>query len=112
MSRANIQTGRARAAVTDLRRVFWQIKRGENRAQKEPIAQIARQKIGVLALPAQTSCLGQGFFHHRSRIDKNLDLGRCLPDDPTAQPLKPPLDQIVIIAPLRIGGDGRQIAVF
>ncbi len=35
--------------------------RREDRAQKEPGAEIAADEIGVLALPAKTRCMASGF---------------------------------------------------
>ena len=88
--------------MTDLGRILGQVQRGENRAQKEPTAQIARQKIGVLALPAQARRLPQGLFHNGGCIDKNLDLAPGLIQQPAPQPLQPPLHQIMVILALRI----------
>ena len=100
--------------MTDLRRVRWQRHGREDRAQKEPAAQIARQKVGVLALPAQPRSLRQWLFHHRRGVDKDLDLvprlGRRF-QQPAPQPLQPLLDQIVVIAPLRIDADGGAVAL-
>lgn len=44
-----------------LRRVAGQVGGGEDRAEEEPVAQVARQQVGVLALPAEAGGLGEGF---------------------------------------------------
>ena len=54
--------------------VARQIERRKNRAEKQPRAELARYEIGMLALPAQSRRLRQGFFHHRRGIDEHLDL--------------------------------------
>jgi len=55
-------------------RVARQIERGENRAEKQPGAELARHEVGMLALPAQSRRLREGFFHDRRGIDEHLDL--------------------------------------
>ena len=102
---AGVQTGGAAAAVVALGRVGRQVQRGEDRAKEEPVPQFARQDVGVLALPAQPRRLRQRLFHHRRGIDKDLDLGSRLIDQPAADALQPRLDQVVIVAALRIDAD-------
>ena len=72
--RADIEAGPARAAMVNVSIVARQIQRGENRAQKQPRAEFARDEVGMLALPAQSRRLRQRFFHHRGGVDEYLDL--------------------------------------
>jgi hypothetical protein len=44
-----------------LGRVGGKRHRGEDRAQKDPVADIAAQKVGVLALPSQPAAAASGF---------------------------------------------------
>jgi len=59
-----------------LRRVRDKLKIGENGPQKQPGAEIARDEIGVLALPAKPGGLGQRLLHHWRGVDEDLDLAR------------------------------------
>ena len=47
--------------MIDLGRVGGQFKVGEDRAEKQPGAEFARNKIGVLALPAKPAAAASGF---------------------------------------------------
>ena len=94
-----------------LRRISRQLQRGEDRPQEEPVAKVAAQQIGVLALPAQPGRLRQRFLHHRSGIDKHLDLATPRLDQPAPKPLQPPLDQIVVVLPLGIDTDRPPVAL-
>ncbi len=78
---------------------------GEDRAEKQPGAEFARDEIGVLALPAQPGRLRQRLFHHGGGIDEYLDLGARGRGQPSRQRLQPLLDQVVIIVALRIDRD-------
>ena len=78
--RTGIQTGPAGSAMIAFGRVLWQVQRGKDGAQKEPAAQFARQKVGVLALPAKARRLRQRLFHDRGGIDKDLDFAAGQPD--------------------------------
>ncbi len=88
-----------------------QLQRREDRAQKEPVPQIAAQQVRVLALPAQTRRLRERLLHHRRGIDEDLDLAARRLDQPSPQTLQPPLDQIVVILPLRIDTDRPPVAL-
>ena len=54
--------------------VARQVGRGEDRAEKQPRAEFARDQIGVLALPAQSRRLRQRLFHHGGGIDEHFHL--------------------------------------
>ena len=58
--------------------------------------------IAVLALPSKPSGLRQGFLHHGRGVDENLDADICFMRQPSRQPLKRALYNIMIIAPLGI----------
>ncbi len=53
-----------------VRRVARQVGCGKDRAEKQPRAELARDQVGVLALPAEPRRLRQRFFHHRCGIDE------------------------------------------
>ena len=53
LGRADVEAGRARAAVIGLGVVRRELERGEDRAEEQPRAVLARNEIGVLALPAE-----------------------------------------------------------
>ncbi len=61
--------------MVDLGGVARQVGGGEDRAEKQPGAEFARDEVGVLALPAQSGRLRQRLFHHRGGVDEHLDLG-------------------------------------
>ena len=52
--------------------VRFQLKAGVDDAEEQPIAMLAAQEIGVLALPADSGGGGQRLFHHRRGIDEDL----------------------------------------
>lgn len=85
--------------------IVWKILRGEDRAEKKPRAQFARDQIGVLALPAQSRRLGQRLFHHRGSVYEHLDLAAGVGDQPSAERLQPLLDYVVIVVASRIDRD-------
>jgi len=70
----------------------------------------AGDKIGMLALPAQTRLLRQWFFHHRRGIHKHLhtSIGE-MRHHPTRQRLQAFLDHIMIIAIAGINADRRAV---
>src|SRR5262249_5250963 len=50
--RADVETGAAAAAVILFRRVRSKLEGGKNRSEEQPRPELARDEIGVLALPA------------------------------------------------------------
>ena len=79
---------------------------GEDGAQKQPGAELARNQIAVLSGPAETRRLRQRLFHDRRGIDEDLDFGSLgLGDEPRGEPLEPSLDKVMIIAVSRVNGD-------
>ena len=77
--RTDVEAGPAGAAMIGLGIIARQLERGEDRAEKQPRAELARHEIGVLALPAQPRRLRQRLFHHGGGVDEHLDLAirRC-----------------------------------
>ena len=88
--------------MIDLGCVARQIRRGENRTKKQPGAEFTRNKIGVLALLAQSRGLRQRLLHHGGGIDEYFHLCASCGDQPARQHLQPLLDHVVIIVALRI----------
>ena len=77
----------------------------EDRAEKQPGAEFARDQIGVLALPADPGGLGERLFHHRGGIDEDFDLQAGLATEPAGEGLELAFDDAVIVAALRVNGD-------
>src|SRR6202030_1492748 len=69
---ADIETGLAGAAMIAFGVVARQLQGGEDRAEEQPRAELARDEVGMLALPADARGLRQRLFHHRCGIDENL----------------------------------------
>ena len=84
---------------------------GQDGADEEPRAQLARHEIGVLALPAQTRLLRQRLLHQRRRVDEDLDLGAGAVRQPLRQALELALDHVMVIAIQRIDGDDAGVPV-
>ena len=103
--RTDIETSPAGAAMVLFRRVRRQIERGEDRAEEQPGAVLARNQVGVLALPAQPGRFRQRLLHHRRRVDKDFDIAAGLLDQPASQRLEPRLDDLVIVVALGINRD-------
>ncbi len=112
IGRADILTGPAGTAAVLMRRIGLQRLRGEYGAEKKPRAKLARNEIGVFALPAKPCGLGEGLFHHRRGVDENLHLHGRLFRQPARNPLEPFLDEVVIVAVLRIDGEDGPVAFF
>ena len=98
------------AAMIGLRRVGRKLERGEDRAEEQPRAILARHQIGVLALPAKSGGLGQRLLHHGGGVDKDLHVATCLGDQPAGESFQPRLDDLVIIVALGIDRDRAAIA--
>ena len=59
-----------------LRRVRRQLGGGKNAAQEKPVAELARDKDRVLALPSDAGGFRQRLLHDGRRIDEHLNVGR------------------------------------
>ena len=64
--------------MVGLRRVRRQLDVGEDRAEKQPGAEVAADQISVLALPADAGGRGKRLLHQRRGIDEHLDRRRRL----------------------------------
>ena len=108
IGRAGILTGAAGAAQVAARGIGREVHGRVDRAEKQPRAVVAADHVRMLALPADPGRFTERLFHHRSRIDENLELafGRTF-DEPARQGLERLLHDIVIIAPLGIDRDTR-----
>ena len=78
----------------------------EDRAKKEPRAELPRHQIGVLALPAETGLRGQRLFHHRGGVDKHFHLAAGVSHQPARQLFQAGFDQFVIVIAFGVGRDG------
>ena len=103
--RADVLAGGAGAAMIGVGRIARQIGRSKDRAEKQPGAELARDEIGVLALPAQSRRLRQRLLHHGGGIDEHFDLAARRSHQPSRQRLQPLLDEVMIIVALRIDRD-------
>ena len=108
--RADIEAGAATAAMVVLGRVRRQVERGEDRAEKQPGAEFARDEVGVLALPAEAGRRGERLFHHRRGVDEHLDVAAGLHGEPARERFQSRLDDVVIIVALGIDRDRAAIA--
>ena len=110
VGRAGALAGVAAAAARVRWRIGGQRQGGHQRAQQQPGAIAAADEIGVLALPAEPRGLRQRLLHDGRGIDEHLERGRRLPggslrDQPAGERFQRLLDDIMIILPLRIGGE-------
>ena len=103
--RADVEAGAAGAAVSGSGCIGRQFERGEDRAEKQPRAVLARHQIGVLALPAEAGARGERLLHHRGGVDEHLHVAAGLRDQPARDRLQPRLDQLVIVVALGIDRD-------
>src|SRR5262249_4814192 len=108
--RADVKTSTTSAAVIDLRRVRRQIERGEDRAEKQPRAELARDQIRVLALPPEAGGGGERLLHHRRGVDENLHVAAGLRSQPTGQCLEAELDEVVVVVAARVDRDRAAVA--
>ena len=112
VGRADVEAGVAGAAMIVLRCIGRQIERGEDSAEEQPGAELERNQVGVLALPAQPCRFGERLLHHGGGIDEHLDVAAGLFDQPAAKLLQPRLDHLVVIVALGIDRDGAARALF
>ena len=78
---------------------------GEDAAEEQPRAELPADQIGVLALPAEPGGLGERLFHDRRGVDEHFDVAAAPGGDLAGQFLELALDDVVIVAVLRIDGD-------
>ena len=70
--RADVEAAPAGAAAVGLGRRRRQLRGREDRAEEEPVAELARDEHGVLALPAEPGGCGERLLHDRRRVDEHL----------------------------------------
>ena len=87
-----------------LRRIWLQLCRRQHHAQEEPRAELAADKIGMLALPAEASLVRQRLFHQRRGIDKNFHLRAALCHEFAGELLQALLQRVVIVPPPCVDG--------
>ncbi len=103
--RAHIETAPAGSAMIVFGRVRLDRGTGEDLAEKEPRAEVARDEIGVLALPAEPCARGERLLHHRRGIDEELHIVSRQRLNPCSKLLELCLEHVVIVGALRIGRD-------
>ncbi len=82
------------------------LERGVDRAQEQPASLIAAHQIGMLALPPKPRRLRERLLHHGCGIDEHLEVDpRRFRHQPARERLQRALDDVVIVAALRIGRD-------
>ena len=108
--RTDLEAAPAGAAVIALGSIGFQREAQIDLAEKQPGAELPRDQIGVLALPAQPGALGKRLFHYRRGIDEQLERARPAPFDPMCERLQPPLQDVVIIAAARVHRNDAAIA--
>ena len=84
---------------------------GEDRAEKEPGAEIAADEVCVLALPTEAGLLGERLFHQRGSVDEDFHIraGEC--GDLAGELFEAGLDEVVRVPPPRVYGDVADLAL-
>ncbi len=91
-------------------RFVWRdFRRGEDRAEEQPRAKLAADQIGMLALPAKPGSRSQRLFHDGRCIDEHLDVLPGAGGKAACHMLELALDDVVIVAVLRIDRDCRAV---
>ncbi len=103
--RANVETAPAGPAMILLGRVGLDLGGGEDRADEQPRAELARDEIGVLALPAEPGARGERLLHHRRGIDEQLHLALRERLHARGERLELRLEHVVIVGALRVDRD-------
>jgi hypothetical protein len=93
------------------RRIRLEFERGEDRAEKQPGAELERDEVGVLALPAEARGRGERFFHHGRGVDEHLRLAAGGLDERAGDALELRFDEVVIVLAMRIGRNHAQPAL-
>src|SRR5262249_43329658 len=87
LGRAGIEAGAALATMVGLGPVVRQLSGKQEFAEEQPGAELARDEVGVLALPAQSCRLRCGLLHHRRGVDEYLYMVAVIVPDEPAQRL-------------------------
>src|SRR5690606_9334144 len=86
---AGFLAGIARSAAILVRCIGRKRQRGVERAEEQPVAMFAADKISMFTLPTDAGHLAERLFHHRRGIDEDLEFGaRRLLDKPARQGLE------------------------
>ena len=102
---ANIETCPATAAAVRFRGVSRQIERCEDRAEKQPGAELARDQVGVLALPSKSGMGGKRLLHDGRSVDEYFHVSAGVGGKPAREVLEFGFDQLVIVVALRVDRD-------
>src|SRR3569623_3411945 len=104
LRRAGVETAAAGAAVVAGMRglVRRQLDARQDHTEEQPAAMLAADDIGMFALPAEASRLGQRLFELRRGIAEHLEIAASLRGQPAAERFQRLLDRLVIVAALRI----------
>ena len=72
-----------------LGRIGFQFEAEIDLAEEQPRTPVARDQIGVLALPADPGAHRERLFHHRRGIDKDLEVAVAVLGDAARQRFEP-----------------------
>lgn len=81
------------------RRIGFNFCGAKDCAEKEPRTMLARDEVGVFALPAEPGALREGLLHQRRGVDENFDVCIGFARKPLCELLQLALDDVVIVAP-------------
>ena len=80
--------------------VSRQFERREDRAEKQPGAELARDQIGVLALPSKSGMGGKRLLHDRGSVDEYFHVSAGVGGKPAREVLEFRFDELVIVVAL------------
>jgi hypothetical protein len=104
--RARIETAPAGAAMVLLGYVRFDLGGREDRAEKQPRAELPRHQIRMLALPAEPGFRRERFLHYRRGIDEHLHVAGRERLHVPGKLLELLLDDVVIVGALGVDRDG------
>jgi hypothetical protein len=96
--------------MVDLRCVRRQLERCEDRTEKQPRPELARNQIGVLTLPADAGSGGERLLHDRGGIDEDPRVAAGLRGQPPRQRVESRLDDVVIVVGPRVNRNRAAVA--
>src|SRR5262245_59540490 len=95
--RANVETAAAGPAAILFRCVRLNRGAGEDRADEQPRAKLARHEIGVLALPAEARARGERLLHYRRGVHEDLNFAAKKLLHPNSKRLELGFEDVVIV---------------
>ena len=107
--RADVEARAASAAMIPLRLIRRKIERGQDGAEEQPRAAVARDQVGVLALPAEPGGRRERLFHQRGGIDEDLGVAAGSAEQPSGNRFQPRLDDLVVVIAVRVDRDGAAV---